>query len=191
MDIAAVERLPLSHTSPRPARAASAVDATTTRYACWTTCLALVSATDSTQLNRGLRVWIPRGVLRHSTRRSAGCTPDVGLARRWVARLPCFNSGPTAAPRDRICRMARRLVTVGILRGGVAGLGPQNVLCSENVGINTTMWNLCLHIRNRQCYLYTNRSFACEYVARGHDSLPGGRRAPVLQGDASVCFVRP
>jgi hypothetical protein len=86
--------------------------------------------------------------------------------------------------------MARRLVTVGILRAGVARLGPRMCSVSENVGINTTMWNLCLHIQNRQCYLYTNWSFACEYVARGHDSLSRGapRTAPA---EGCKCVFRP
>jgi hypothetical protein len=61
----------------------------------------------------------------------------------------------------------------------------------ENVGVNTTMWNFCLPIQHRQCYLYTNRSFACEYVARGHDSLSRrGAAHGIPPGVASVCFVR-
>jgi hypothetical protein len=82
--------------------------------------------------------------------------------------------------------MARRLVTVGILRGGAARCGSASVLHFENVGRNTTMWNFLLHIWNRQCYLYTNRSFACEYVARGHDSLPGTPRTG-SKGGMQVC----
>jgi len=38
-----------------------------------------------------------------------------------------------------------------------------NVIDFVNVGINTTMWNFGLHIRNLKCYLYTNWSFTCEY----------------------------
>jgi hypothetical protein len=60
----------------------------------------------------------------------------------------------------------------------------------ENVGVNTTMWNFCLPIQHRQCYLYTNRSFACEYVARGHDSL--SRRAPRTASPGGCkCVFRP
>src|SRR3984957_1540775 len=49
------------------------------------------------------------------------------------------------------------------------------------------MWNFCLPIQHRQCYLYTNWSFACEYVARGHDSLSRGCRARHTRRGLQVC----
>ena len=168
--------LPLSHMSPRPACTAAAEVATSTRQAVCPRLRAALSTGVITQENRGLRVSIPSGAARHSTRKSAGRTPAELPGGSWAAACPVFlSNGANVVPSVSSCRRVRRLVTVvRILWGYEKEIRAGNVIHPENVGINTTMWNFGLHIRNGKCYLYTNWSFTCEYMAPGHESPTRG-----------------
>ena len=66
-----------------------------------------------THENRGLRVSIPAGAVRHSTRKSAGRTLEELPGGSWAAARPVFfDNEANVVPRVSSCRRLRRLVTV-------------------------------------------------------------------------------
>jgi hypothetical protein len=111
---------------------------------------------------------MPAGVVRHSTLKPAGCTLEELPGGSWVAAG--VDVGARVAPQVASWRKVRRLVTMGRILFGYDSEEAGRLTRSENVVINTTMWNFGLHIWNGKCYLYTNWSFTCEYMAPGHES---------------------
>lgn len=106
---------------------------------------------------------MPAGVVRHSTLKPAGCTLEELPGGSWVAAG--VDVGARVAPQVASWRKVRRLVTMGRILFGYDSEEAGRLTRSENVVINTTMWNFGLHIWNGKCYLYTNWSFTCEYMA--------------------------
>ena len=148
-----------------------------------------------TQLNRGRKVSMPAGAVRHSTLKPAGCRLAELPAGSWVAAG--VGAGARAAPQVASWRKVRRLVTMEWIllgydteaRAHLQSGGSKNVIRTGNVVINTTMWNFGLHIWNGKCYLYTNWSFTCEYTVGPRFTDQGVPRTGT-ERFRKGCFVR-